>query len=266
MLRRELRHVRLVLLQRHRQGANVVVVLEEERGTDPAGIREPVHECGRTNQRATDDLAVTLVLQQLQRGFDDRKRHSQARRELDAPQVAPKVQSLGDQLQDEIADKQVKLDMADRGLVITFVAEVLFDSGKAELKSTAIEALDKVGSVIKQKVADRDIGIEGHTDNQPIRVSGWKSNWELSTARAISVLHSLENAGVKPNRMVASGYGEYRPVVSNDDASGRSKNRRVEIVILPKKLTKRQQEIVREAAASGEPDMVAQAKEFESYK
>ena len=187
-------------------------------------------------------------------------------KQQEADQLSQAKSMLEKQLQDEIADKQVKLDMADRGLVITFVAEVLFDSGKAELKSTAIEALDKVGSVIKQKVADRDIGIEGHTDNQPIRVSGWKSNWELSTARAISVLHSLENAGVKPNRMVASGYGEYRPVVSNDDASGRSKNRRVEIVILPNKRTKRQQEIVREAAASGEPDMVAQAKEFESYK
>ncbi len=187
-------------------------------------------------------------------------------KQQEADQLSQAKSMLERQLQDEIADKQVKLDMADRGLVITFVAEVLFDSGKAELKSTAVQALNKVASVITQKVADRDVGIEGHTDNQPIRVSGWKSNWELSTARAISVLHAMENAGVKPNRLVASGYGEYRPVVSNNDSSGRSKNRRVEIVILPKKLTKRQQEIVREAAASGEPDMVAQAKEFESYK
>ncbi len=138
-------------------------------------------------------------------------------------------------LKDEIRDKQVKLDITKRGLVITFVDEVLFDSGKAKLKDKARPVLDKVVSVIKEKVADRNIGIEGHTDNQPIKYSSWKSNWELSAARATTVLHYLENTGLDPGKLQATGFGEYGPVASNDTAEGRQQNRRVEIVILPAK-------------------------------
>ncbi len=140
---------------------------------------------------------------------------------------------LEKRLRNEIRDKQVKLDITKRGLVITFVDEVLFDSGKAVLKKEGIPILDKVVSVIKQKVADRNIGIEGHTDNQPIKYSGWKSNWELSTARATSVLHYLEDTGISPRKLQATGFGEHRPVASNDTKKGRQQNRRVEIVILP---------------------------------
>jgi len=79
-----------------------------------------------------------------------------------------------------------------------------------------------------------NIGIEGHTDNVPIKHSGWKSNWELATARALSVLHYLENEqGISGERLSAIGYGEYRPVASNETKDGRKQNRRVEIVILP---------------------------------
>ena len=137
-------------------------------------------------------------------------------KEAEADQLRDAMDALQRQLQKEIGDKQVKLEMAEWGLVLTFVAEVLFDSGKAEVKSSARETLGKVASVISQKVPDRDIGIEGHTDNEPIKHSGWKSNWELSTGRATSVLHVLEQEGVDPHRLVASGYGEYRPVDSND--------------------------------------------------
>lgn len=140
---------------------------------------------------------------------------------------------LEERLKNEIRDKQVKLDITKRGLVITFVDEVLFDSGKAVLKQEALPILDKVVGVIKEKVADRDIGIEGHTDNEPIQYSGWKSNWELSTSRATTVLHYLEDSGISPGKLQATGFGEYRPVTSNDTEEGRQQNRRVEVVILP---------------------------------
>ncbi len=142
---------------------------------------------------------------------------------------------LEERLSHEIADKQVKVEMLEKGLVITFVAEVLFDSGKTDLKNDSFETLAKVASVIQNVVPDLGIGIEGHTDNQPIKRSGWKSNWELSSARALSVLHYLVEKDVLPGRLAAIGYGEYRPVVDNDTAEGRQKNRRVEIVILPRK-------------------------------
>ena len=124
--------------------------------------------------------------------------------------------------------------MQDKGLVVTFVSEVLFDSGKAKLRSDSLSKLNKVAGVLNTTVADLNIGIEGHTDNEPIKKSGWKSNWELSTARALSVLHHLSEQNVNEPRMSAIGYGEYRPVAPNDSKDGRQKNRRVEIVILPK--------------------------------
>ena len=144
-------------------------------------------------------------------------------------------QLLQDRLAQEIKDKQVRLEMMDKGLVITFVADVLFDSGKAKVRSEAYPILDKVSSVLKENVPNLNVGIEGHTDNVPIKYSGWKSNWELSTGRALSVLHYLiDEKGIYPERLSAIGYAEYKSVASNDTAEGRRLNRRVEVVILPK--------------------------------
>ncbi len=141
---------------------------------------------------------------------------------------------LEERLSKEIADKQVSLKMMEKGLVITCVADVLFDSGKAKIKQEAFPMLDKVVTVLKENVPDLNIGIEGHTDNVPIKYSGWKSNWELSANRALSVLHYMvDKESVSPERISAIGYGEYSPVASNDTKEGRQMNRRVEIVILP---------------------------------
>ena len=102
-------------------------------------------------------------------------------------------------------------------------------------KPGGIPPLDKVCAVLKENMADFNIGIEGYTDDVPIKHSGWKSNWELSTARSLSVLHFLVNEkGISPERLSAIGFGEYRPVASNDTKEGRKLNRRVEIVIQPK--------------------------------
>ncbi|MCM8819234.1 MAG: OmpA family protein [Candidatus Omnitrophica bacterium] len=145
---------------------------------------------------------------------------------------------LEERLAKEIKDSQVRLKMEEKGLVITFVAEVLFDSGKAVLKKESLPILDKVAKILKEEVPENNIGIEGHTDNQPIKYSGWKSNWELSVHRALSVLHYLESKGIDPQRLSASGFGPYKPVASNATAEGRQLNRRVEIVILPKTVKK----------------------------
>ncbi len=143
-------------------------------------------------------------------------------------------QELESRLKNEINDKEVKVEMLARGLVITFVAEVLFDSGKAQLRKDSFPKLDKVAGVLNTTVADLNVGVEGYTDNEPIRKSGWKSNWELSSARALSVLHYLSQKDVSEPRLAAIGYGEFKPVAVNATKEGRQKNRRVEIVILPK--------------------------------
>ncbi|MBU0548048.1 MAG: OmpA family protein [Candidatus Omnitrophica bacterium] len=141
---------------------------------------------------------------------------------------------LEQKLGQEINDKQIKLQMMEKGLVITVVGDLLFDSGKSKIRLEAYPLLDKVAAILKDDMGQFNVGIEGHTDNVPIKLSGWKSNWELSTARALSVLHYLvNNQGIAPERLSAIGYGEYRPVDSNETIDGRKQNRRVEIVILP---------------------------------
>ncbi|MCU0651573.1 MAG: OmpA family protein [Candidatus Omnitrophica bacterium] len=172
--------------------------------------------------------------------------------QLDELNQAKKL--LDERLAQEIKDKQISLRMSEKGLVITFVADVLFDSGKAKVRSSAYNSLDKVARVLEDNVPQLNVGIEGHTDNIPIRSSGWKSNWELSTARALSVLHYLvDNKGISPDRVSAIGYGEYRPVASNDSKEGRQLNRRVEIVILPQ-VTKVKETEEKDSGKLAEPE------------
>jgi len=165
---------------------------------------------------------------------------------------------LEDRLAKEIEDKQILLERTSRGLVITMTNDILFDSGKAKLKKHAKTVLDKIAAVLRETAPDRDIGVEGHTDNIPIKHSGWKSNWELSAARATSVLHYLiDECGIAPQKLSAIGYGEFRPIAGNDAREGRAKNRRVEIIILPKEMTKKsyeeaQSKISEEAKAAEE--------------
>ncbi|MCR4336246.1 MAG: OmpA family protein [Candidatus Omnitrophica bacterium] len=190
----------------------------------------------------------TMIFQKARRA--DAQKISQLQDELSELERAKA--ELERRLRDEIADNEVSVGLGDRGLVVTFVSEVLFDSGKAKLREEAFEKLSKVARVLNTTVVDYNIGIEGHTDNVPIKHSGWKSNWELSSARAMSVLHYLiDEEGLAPERLSGTGYGEYHPVASNDDAEGRQKNRRVEIVILPK-VVKEQGSIAAEDSKSTE--------------
>jgi len=173
----------------------------------------------------------TVILQKGRRS--DADRIQQLSKQVDELSQAQKT--LEDRLAQEIQDKQVKLERLEKGLVITVVGDLLFDSGKATVRPEAYSVLDKVSKVLNENVPDFNVGIEGHTDNVPIKHSSWKSNWELSSARALSVLHYLTNKeNVDPARLSAIGYGEYRSVASNDSKSGRQQNRRVEIVIVPK--------------------------------
>jgi len=195
-------------------------------------------------------VGCTIVLQKGRRS--DLEKIDELNRQLD--QLSDTKLLLEQRLKQEIADRQVRLKMAEKGLVITFVAEVLFDSGKAKVRRRAYSALDKVAQVLTENVPDMEIGIEGHTDSQPIRFSGWKSNWELSSARAMSVLHYLvDKRGIDPSRISAIGYGQYRPLASNDTVEGKQLNRRVEIVILPK-VTKSKAAAEEEGIVPEEPE------------
>ncbi len=113
---------------------------------------------------------------------------------------------------------------------IIFSEPVLFDSGHADLKAACLPFLKEL-SLVLGALPNR-IEIEGHTDNVPIRTRSFPSNWELSSARAFSVLRVLLQNGIPPGRVSASGYGEHHPVVPNDSPEARGKNRRIEINIV----------------------------------
>ncbi len=125
----------------------------------------------------------------------------------------------------------ISLKSDPRGVVITMANDIAFVSGSADIKDNMTTALEAVTAVFK-KTPGR-IVIEGHTDNVIPTGVKYKSNWELSAARAASVLHVLVKQGIDPDRLILAGYGEFRPLDSNDTPAGRSKNRRVEIVFAP---------------------------------
>lgn len=117
-----------------------------------------------------------------------------------------------------------------RGVEITFKEVVLFDPGKAILKPSSFKTLDSISGLIK--TLPNPISIEGHTDNVPIKNSRFPSNWELSSARAVSVLHYFESKNIAKNRLQFVGYGENKPIYPNDTPAHKQANRRVNIVIL----------------------------------
>ncbi|MEW6105285.1 MAG: OmpA family protein [Bacillota bacterium] len=137
-------------------------------------------------------------------------------------------------LKDQALANDVHLEITERGLVVSFMDKVLFDLGQADLRPEARRVLSEV-AVILRKIPN-DIRIEGHTCDLPIRTPKFPSNWELSTARACTVLrYFIETAGLAPDRFSAMGYGQYRPKVPNTSEANRALNRRVDIVILKEK-------------------------------
>jgi len=138
----------------------------------------------------------------------------------------------------EVEKGQLKVRQYQNMLAVDLAEQIFFDSGKATLKSEGKEVLSKVGEALKS-YDDKVIRVVGHTDNIPMAKSATAAsptNWELSVSRATNVVRHLQEVGIPPERLVPSGRGEYDPVASNDTAEGRQKNRRIEIMLIDKKL------------------------------
>ena len=148
-------------------------------------------------------------------------------------------EELSKSLQDEISKGNITIQQVRDRLTINMVDRVLFDSGQAQVKPAGVKVLKQVGDVLN-KISDKQIRIEGHTDNVPIssKLQGrFKTNWELSTARATTVVRYLiDQGGVDRQYLSAVGYADTHPLASNDSEEGRSSNRRIEIVLYPKDL------------------------------
>jgi chemotaxis protein MotB len=127
---------------------------------------------------------------------------------------------------------QLKVTLRNGRMVIQMANDVLFDSGQTDIKSSGKATLAQVADVLRT-IQNRRFQVTGDTDNVPIQTALYPSNWELSTRRAVEVVHFLVSQGVRPELLSAAGYGEFDPVAANDSPQGRTRNRRIEIVLQP---------------------------------
>ena len=205
-------------------------------------------------QQAQLTASLEQERQRLKAGEADKARLEQERlaKEEEIARLTRTQEDLSKSLQDEIAKGNITIQQVRDRLTINMVDRVLFDSGQAQVKPAGIKVLKQVADVLKT-VTDKQIRIEGHTDNVPISSKlqdRFKTNWELSTARATTVVRYLIDQGtVDRQYLSAVGYADTHPIAANDSEEGRSSNRRIEIVLYPKDL--------KQIASQVEPSMAA---------
>ena len=184
-----------------------------------------------------DDLSKKIAEQRSQNALLKKEIGDlQKSKEEKIQEVSKTYGEMLEKMKSEVAKGQVTITELKGKLTVNMVEAILFDSGKAEVKSDGLKVLGKVTDVLKN-VKDKSIRIEGHTDN--IRIKGalaqkYPTNWELSAARAINVARYLQEQGIDPTLLSAAAFGEYKPIASNGTSEGRAKNRRIEIILIPK--------------------------------
>ena len=134
---------------------------------------------------------------------------------------------------DELIEQgKLKIKMVDGRMVVELPSDILFASGQAGLSKDGLDAIREITKVLID-VPDRRYQVEGHTDDWPIQTVRFRNNWELAAGRAITVVQTMVQAGLPPERVSAASFGETRPVGDNETEAGRAQNRRIEIVIVP---------------------------------
>ena len=163
---------------------------------------------------------------------------SKSKRKLEAAKAelekkSGEYEQLASSLRGEIEAGRIELMELRGRTTVKMTDKVLFASGSATIGPDGKEALRKVADALR-RIQGKAIRVEGHTDNVPTGTSGpFRSNWELSTARAVAVVHFLQDAGVDPTRLSGAGYSQYQPIAANDTPEARNLNRRIEIVLVP---------------------------------
>ena len=152
------------------------------------------------------------------------------KRELSAPDSLESIaNSVREAFGELIRSEQLRVSGNELWIEIELSSSLLFTSGDAVPNNAAFDIIEKVAKILSP--FENPIHVEGFTDNQPIQTAQFPTNWELSTARAASIVRMLAMDGVNPSRMAAVGYGEFQPVADNGTAEGRGRNRRVVLVI-----------------------------------
>jgi chemotaxis protein MotB len=219
---------------------------KSEAGKTSAELRRAQQEAATLRQELTplakthEDL--TKQTKDLQAALDTLRADLAAKEREKAVLVAKEdemgktVRQLESSLKEEIAKGSSTVRRGENSLSVELAERILYDSGSADIKPGGLKVLKKIADALKGG-ADKDIRVEGHTDDVPIRADPpprFSSNWDLSTARAVGVVRYLEKqAGVSPVHLSAAGFGPTRPAVPNESEEARARNRRVEIIVTP---------------------------------
>ncbi len=217
------KHDRLVLenqaLQREKTELDKVLKsTSDDLKKNIMALRDRIAELEAQNQRLRDELA------ELKKKKEEIQTESKA------------YKDLLQEMKGEMARGQVTIEELKGKLTLGLADQILFDSGQSEVKKDGLAILKRVVDILN-KVTDKAIRVEGHTDNVPIAgrlAQRFPTNWELSAARAINVSRFLQENGIDPHFLSAVAYGEYKPIADNSTPEGRQKNRRIAIILLPR--------------------------------
>ena len=186
---------------------------------------------GKLTEENKDMLEQLKNLTQAKMSLEDlvnqlKKKQEQAKERLNM------IKNMLSKFKALIEAGKLKVEIRDGKMVLVLPSAVLFESGKADLKEDGEATLGEVAPVLAS-ITGREYQVAGHTDNVPIKKKKFPSNWELSTARAVSVVKYFQEQGVPATSLSAAGYGEFDPVAENDSPGGKASNRRIEIILMP---------------------------------
>src|SRR5687767_12279091 len=193
----------------------------EKTREEMALLRKVSEETGAQSERLLKGLEESK--EQIERLVAEKEAVTKAQKELES------------QMRAALESKDVTISELQGKLTVNILDRVLFDSGEAILKPEGKVVLDEVAKVLSN-YPNRQIQVIGHTDNVPIRYNPhnpFKTNWELSSGRALAAVRYLIEKGVDPRRLGALAYGEFHPIADNSTAEGRAKNRRIALVVMP---------------------------------
>lgn len=202
---------------------------------DNAALRAQLRAAGQdvdalleeTSSLSAEKSTMAAMLEEANRALEEARKRQKEAEARDAIYTR-----LRERLQSMIDAGKLNVRIVRGRMVIDLKQDILFPSGSATLSDIGEETLAEVADALSE-FDDRSFQVEGHTDNVPIKTDRFPSNWELSTARAVSVVKLFTKRGMLPENLSAAGYGEFQPRADNAGAEGRALNRRIEVVMLP---------------------------------
>jgi len=201
------------------------------------GLEESLKSTADAKNRKIAELSQRISdLEKENSALKDEIANLRKAKEEEVQKTSKTYEEMLEKMKSEISQGQVTISELKGKLTVNMLNAILFDSGKAEVKPEGLAVLLKVIDILKN-VKDKAIRIEGHTDNVQIvgaLAAKYQTNWELSAARAINVTRYLQSQGIDPAILGAVAYGEHHPVAPNDTEEGKAKNRRIEIILVPK--------------------------------